>query len=149
MELKDLDFNKTLAIYKKFFSVHFLNSNLGDKLAVIALTCYITNELRKKDKEITCYDVLLKVGKDFGKEEKETFLKSLGAICEDLFDQFVPIQSILLPESSSSVLIAASTASRRSLAAVVTCFPLAGFGVTQTANNSFKPSPLRGVGKGR
>ena len=68
MELKDLDFNKTLAIYKKFFSVHFLNSNLGDKLAVIALTCY---------------DVLLKVGKDFGKEEKETFLKSLGAICED------------------------------------------------------------------
>lgn len=83
MELKDLDFNKTLAIYKKFFSVHFLNSNLGDKLAVIALTCYITNELRKKDKEITCYDVLLKVGKDFGKEEKETFLKSLGAICED------------------------------------------------------------------
>ena len=48
MELKDLDFDKTLAIYKKFFSVHFLNSNLGDKLAVIALTCYITNELRKK-----------------------------------------------------------------------------------------------------
>lgn len=83
MELKDLDFNKTLAIYKKFFSVHFLNSNLGDKLAVIALTCYITNELRKKNKEITCYDVLLKVGKDFEKEEKETFLKSLGAICED------------------------------------------------------------------
>lgn len=51
MELKDLDFNKTLAIYKKFFSVHFLNSNLGDKLAVIALTCYITNELRKKTKK--------------------------------------------------------------------------------------------------
>ena len=23
------------------------------------------------------------MGKDFGKEEKETFLKSLGAICED------------------------------------------------------------------
>ena len=84
MELKDLDFNKTLAIYKKFFSVHFLNSNLGDKLAVIALTCYITNELRKKDKEITCYDVLLKVGKDFREGEKNTFLKSLGAICEDL-----------------------------------------------------------------
>ena len=83
MELKDLDFNKTLAIYKKFFSVHFLNSNLGDKLAVIALTCYITNELRKKDKEITCYDVLLKVGKECGYGGKENFLKLAGAICED------------------------------------------------------------------
>lgn len=51
MELKDLDFDKTLAIYKKFFSVHFLNSNLGDKLAVIALTCYITNELKEKRQE--------------------------------------------------------------------------------------------------
>lgn len=83
MELRDISFDKALAIYKKFFSVHYLNSNLGDKLAVIALTCYITKELRKKDKTITCYDVLLKVGKDFGKEDKETFLKSLGAICED------------------------------------------------------------------
>ena len=70
MELKDLNFDKTLTIYKKFFSVRFLNSNLGDKLAVIALTCYITNELRKKDKKVTCYDVLLKVGKRFRKRRK-------------------------------------------------------------------------------
>ena len=56
---------------------------MGDKLACIALTCYITNELKKKGQKVTCYDVLLKVGKDFGKEEKETFLNSLGAICED------------------------------------------------------------------
>lgn len=83
MELSDLSWDKTIALYKKFFSVHYLNSNLGDKLAVIALTCYITNELRKKSNNVSCYDVLLKIGKDFGKEEKETFLKSLGAICED------------------------------------------------------------------
>lgn len=83
MELQDISWDKTLAIYQKFFSVHYLNSNLGDKLAVIALTCYITNELQKKKKDITCYDVLLKVGKDFGEVEKNTFLKSLGAVCED------------------------------------------------------------------
>lgn len=57
---------------------------MGDKLACIALTCYITNELRKKGKEVTCYDVLLKIGKDSKVGEKNTFLKSLGAICEDL-----------------------------------------------------------------
>ena len=57
---------------------------MSDKLACIALTCYITNEVRKKGKKVTCYDVLLKVGGDFSNTEKQTFLKSLGAICEDL-----------------------------------------------------------------
>lgn len=52
-------------------------------MACIALTCYLTNELNKKGKNITCYDVLLKVGKDFGDLEKNTFLKSLAAICKD------------------------------------------------------------------
>ena len=83
MELSDISFDKTLAIYQKFFSLKFLNSNLGDKLGVIALTCYLTNELKKKNQYITCYDVLLKVGKDFSEVDKNTFLKSLGAICED------------------------------------------------------------------
>ncbi len=83
MELSDISFDKTLAIYQKFFSLKFLNSNLGDKLAVIALTCYLTNKLKEKNRDITCYDVLLKIGKDFGEVEKNTFLKSLGAICQD------------------------------------------------------------------
>lgn len=83
MELENISWDKTLALYRKFFSINYLNTNLGDKLAVIALTCYLTNELRKKKPEITCYDVLLKIGKDFGEVEKNTFLKSLGAVCED------------------------------------------------------------------
>lgn len=83
MELSELSWDKTQAIYHKFFSIHYLNSNLGDKLAVIALTCYITNEVKKKKKDVTCYDVLLKIGKDFGEVEKNTFLKSLAAVCED------------------------------------------------------------------
>lgn len=44
---------------------------MGDKLACIALTCYITNELRKKGQKVTCYDVLLKIGNDFGEVEKK------------------------------------------------------------------------------
>ena len=56
---------------------------MSDKLACIALTCYITNEFRKKGKKVTCYDVLKSVAKDWPKVSKDTFLKSLGAICED------------------------------------------------------------------
>lgn len=83
-ELQNFSFNKVLALYKKYFSLSYLNSNMGDKLACIALTCYITNELRKKGKNVTCYDILLQVGKNFSEVDKNTFLKSLGAICEDL-----------------------------------------------------------------
>lgn len=83
-DLQNISFEKLLAIYTKYFTLSYLNSNMGDKLACIALTCYITNELRKKGQKVTCYDVLLKVGKNFGQLRKDTFLKSLGAICEDL-----------------------------------------------------------------
>lgn len=83
-DLQNISFEKLLAIYTKYFTLSYLNSNMGDKLACIALTCYITNELRKKGQKVTCYDVLLKVGKNFGQLRKDTFLKSLGTVCEDL-----------------------------------------------------------------
>ena len=82
--LENISFDKLKQVYSKFFTLGYLNTNLSDKLACIALTCYITNEVRKKGKNVTCYDVLLKVGGDFSNTEKQTFLKSLGAICEDL-----------------------------------------------------------------
>ena len=62
MELQDITKDKLQAIYQKLFSLHYLNCNLGDKLGIIALTCRITDALKKKGKNVTCYDVLLKVG---------------------------------------------------------------------------------------
>ena len=81
--LDNLNYDKVLKLYSKYFSLGYLGNNMSDKFAIIALTCYITNELRKKNKEITCYDVLLKVGKQVSLDEKSAFLKALGAICED------------------------------------------------------------------
>ena len=78
-----MPFEKVSQIYSKYFSMGFLNCNLDRKLAMISLTCYITSELRKKGKKATCYDVLLKIGQDMPDLVKNTFLKSLGAICED------------------------------------------------------------------
>lgn len=82
--LTNMPFDKVSQIYNKYFSMGFLNCDVSDKLAAISLTCYITNELRKKGKKATCYDVLLQIGKDMPDLVKNTFLKSLGAICEDL-----------------------------------------------------------------
>lgn len=82
--LQNISFDKLLAIYEKYFSLGYLNTDVSDKLACISLTCYITNELRNKGKKINCYEVLLQIGKDMTKTQKETFLKSLGVICESL-----------------------------------------------------------------
>lgn len=81
--LENISFEKLNKIYSKYFTLGYLNTNLSDKLACIALTCYITNEVKKKNKKLTCYDVLLKVASDAGEVEKNTFLKSLATICED------------------------------------------------------------------
>lgn len=81
--LENISFDKLKQVYSKFFTLGYLNTNLSDKLACIALTCYITNEVKKKNKKITCYDILLKIKSDSGDVEKNTFLKSLGVICDD------------------------------------------------------------------
>lgn len=82
--LTHLSFNNTLKLYSKYFSLGYLGKDMSDKFACIALTCYITNEIKKKGKQVTCYDILLNICKDFKESDKNTFLKSLGVICEDL-----------------------------------------------------------------
>lgn len=82
-DLENISFDKLSKIYTKYFTLGYLNSNMSDKLACIALTCYITNAVREKGKKVTCYDILLQVCKDWPDLQKNTFLKSLGALCED------------------------------------------------------------------
>lgn len=84
-QLQNTSFDKLSKLYSKYFSLGYISTkNAGDKLAIISLTCCITNELRKQNNKITCYDVLKKICKDYSDFDKNTFLKSIAAICEDL-----------------------------------------------------------------
>lgn len=83
-ELENFSFEKLYNIYQKYFSLKYINSKFENKLAVIALTCYITNALRKQGKKVNCYDVLQKIGSNFSNFERETFLKPLAVVCEDM-----------------------------------------------------------------
>lgn len=83
-DLQNISFDNLSKIYNKYFTLGYISADVSEKLACISLICYITNELRKKGKNVTCYDVLLQIGKNSPEFEKNTFLKSLGAICEDL-----------------------------------------------------------------
>ena len=82
-QLINSSFDEIKKSYSEQYTLGYIGHDMTDKLACVALTCYITNELRKKDSKTTCYDVLLKVGKDLTDTYKNTFLKVLGAVCED------------------------------------------------------------------
>lgn len=86
MGLLNCSYEKTRAIFTKYFSLGNLNTSLENKLALIAMICYITHSINKsKDilNQVTCYQVICKIGKDFPDEVHYDFFKALGAICED------------------------------------------------------------------
>lgn len=80
--LENINFDELCKIHLEYYNLGYMGPSLSNKLACIALTCYLTNEFRKQGKKITCYDVLIKIGKHSHLDENNTFLKSLGAICE-------------------------------------------------------------------
>lgn len=86
MALNEMDYNSTRVLFNKYFSTGNLNLNLENKLALIGMICYITNNInRTKDElnKVTCYQVICKIGKDFPDEVHQDFFKALGAICDD------------------------------------------------------------------
>ena len=86
MGLLKYNYEQTRALYNKYFSLGNLNISLEKKLALIAMICFITNNINKsKDtlNKVTCYQVICKIGKDFPDEIHLDFFKALGAICED------------------------------------------------------------------
>lgn len=86
MDLINCSFDKVKAVYAKYFSLGCLNAGLDKKLALVAMVCYVTHKLNeKKDPlhQVTCYQVICKIGQKFPYEIKETFFKALAAVCED------------------------------------------------------------------
>lgn len=87
MTLKECPYEQVKKVYDKFFSLGFLNKDVQSKLALISLICRITYEVNKKKnftQNISCYQIICKIGGDMGDDMKNTVFKSLGAICDDL-----------------------------------------------------------------
>nr|DAP34576.1 MAG TPA: hypothetical protein [Caudoviricetes sp.] len=69
--------------YRRYFTLGYLNTDIGSKFALISLTCFLTKQARVKTPEATPYDVLLKViGGDTSSFDME-FLRAVAAICND------------------------------------------------------------------
>ena len=71
-------------VYREFFSMTYACS-LEDKFALIGLICYLTNKLRAKHPDITCWEVIAKIAFKEGNytDEYVQSLRGLSIICED------------------------------------------------------------------
>lgn len=67
-------------IYKKYFSLGYLNTDINTKFALISLICYLTETLRKKKPDVTYYQVIVKISNGILSEDQ---VNSLSIICSD------------------------------------------------------------------
>ena len=67
-------------IYRANFSLSFLGNDISNKFALISLTCYITNKIKKTKPDWTHWSTLYEINKGTVPED---LLKGLAIICSD------------------------------------------------------------------
>jgi hypothetical protein len=87
MDMTDLEkkeyptFKQLSNLYKKYFTLGYINADINLKFALISLIGYIVNELKKKKPDVTYYSVIMKMAEGSGLPEE--LLLALSIICED------------------------------------------------------------------
>lgn len=74
-------------IYARYFSLGYLNTDIGDKFALVSLTCFLTKQARLKNPDATPYQVLMKIVGDTPQNKEWEFLKALSIVCDDFMKQ--------------------------------------------------------------
>lgn len=72
-------------VFNEYFSMFNFTSSLEDRLALIGLICYLTDKLRIKHPDITCWEVIAKIAFKEGNytDDYVKSLRGLSIICED------------------------------------------------------------------
>ena len=70
-------------IYNKYFTLSYLGSGTN-KLALISLVCHLTNVLKAKKPDMTCWTLLYQLNKSIGEPIDDTSLKGIAILCEDM-----------------------------------------------------------------
>ena len=83
LPLQKFNYEELQKIYSEYFSLSYLNTDIGSKFAVISLICFLTHKMRLKKPEVTCYQVITKILDKELHTYNEQFLIGLSIICED------------------------------------------------------------------
>ena len=69
------------AIFGQYFSLGNLNININNKFALISLICYIVTSMKKKQPDVTYYQVVYKLAHPEGIPDDN--IKGFAVMCED------------------------------------------------------------------
>lgn len=77
---EDLTYKQLEHVYSRYFSLGYLNVDINNKFALISLICYIVTSMKKKQPDITYYEVVNKICDKQGMTDE--FIKGLAIMCE-------------------------------------------------------------------
>lgn len=78
-----LSYEERKEIYSRYFSLGYLNTDIGSKFALISLICYLTHKLQLKKPEVNCYKVIMKIIDKEAHNYDLDFVTNLSIICDD------------------------------------------------------------------
>lgn len=78
-----LSYEEMKKLYNCYFSLGNLNTDIGNKFALISLICYLTKMARNKKPDATCWQAIIKITDNNSSSYDEQFLKALSIVCED------------------------------------------------------------------
>lgn len=87
LPLDGFSYSELQNIYDRYFSMSYLNTDIGSKFALISLICYLTHKLKLNKPEVTCYKVIMKIIEKESHMYNETFINGLSIVCEDYLKQ--------------------------------------------------------------
>ena len=75
-----MNYSELEDIYKKYFSLGYMNTDVNTRFALVSFICYITKKLKSKHPNVTYYQVVYKLAEDLIPEDN---IKGLAILCED------------------------------------------------------------------
>lgn len=81
MKNSELTYKELEDFYNKYFSLGKIASNINEKFALISLIGFITYNLKKKNPDITYYEIISKLANGTGLSDLE--IKALAIMVED------------------------------------------------------------------
>lgn len=75
-----MNFSELETIYKKYFSLGYMNTDINTRFALVSLICYVTQKLKSKRPDVTYYQVIYKLAESCIPEDN---IKGLAILCED------------------------------------------------------------------
>ena len=70
-------------IYSRWFSLGGIAGEVDNKFALISLICVLTNAQKKKNPNITCYEIIQTVLSKGNNSMPDDYIYGLSIVCED------------------------------------------------------------------